>query len=91
MFARKTCTILVSGFVALYVLALGGLIIGTFGFFGSARDPLSGLFLIPLGLPWVLAVDRFSETQWAWLAAAAPLINILVLLLICRRLNRFER
>ena len=76
---------MVWGFVALYVVALGGLLIGTFGLFGNVQDPLSGLFLIPLGLPWVLMVDWFKEPQWLWLTTAAPLINIAILRQICRR------
>ncbi len=72
--------------LAFYLLALGVFAIGTFGLFGEARDPLSGVFLIPLGLPWNLLVDVFPEPLWPWLAAAAPVLNLVLLRLICRRL-----
>lgn len=38
-------------FVVLYLLALALLAIGTFGWFGQEQDPLSGVFLLPFGLP----------------------------------------
>ena len=31
-----------------------GQVIGFFGLFGSPRGPLAGVFLIPLGMPWIL-------------------------------------
>ena len=43
---------------------------GTFGLFGTERDPLAGVFLLPLGLPWVLAIDLFPEPLWPWLTVA---------------------
>ena len=47
-------------FAALYALALLLFLIGTFGWFGQEADPLSGVFLIPLGLPWNLLADRLG-------------------------------
>ncbi len=71
-------------FGALYLVALALFLIGTFGFFGQARDPLSGVFLMPLGLPWVLWIGGFPEPWLPWLAIMAPLFNIGILTLFCR-------
>jgi hypothetical protein len=61
------------------------LLIGTFGLFGEERDPLAGVFLMPLGLPWVLWLDPFPERAWPWLAGMAPLLNLAILTYLCRR------
>lgn len=65
--------------IVLYGLALILFLVGTFGLFGAARDPLAGVFLVPLGLPWIRLVDAFPEPLWPWLGAAAPLLNIALL------------
>jgi hypothetical protein len=62
------------------------LLIGTFGLFGQERDPLAGVFLMPLGLPWVLWLDGFPEVVLPWLAGMAPLLNLAILTFLCRRL-----
>jgi hypothetical protein len=61
-------------FVALYALATLLLLIGTFGWFGQEKDPLSGVFLMPLGLPWNLLADRFSMPGPAT-TLLAPAVN----------------
>jgi len=71
----------------LYLVALALLLIGTFGLFGQERDPLSGVFLLPLGLPWVWFVDLAPKPAWPWLAALAPLLNIGILIALCRRIR----
>lgn len=81
---RRLCQGVCWAFLVLYFLALAALAIGTFGLFGAERDPLSGVFLIPLGLPWNRFIDSFSEPLWSWLAAAAPAINLLFLRIFCR-------
>ncbi len=73
--ARRFCRAALIALAALYVLALLVWLAGTFGLFGAERDPLSAVFLMPLGLPWNLLVDRLPEPLWPWLAAAAPLVN----------------
>lgn len=60
----------------LYIFALGLWAIGTYGLFGQEADPLSGLFLMPLGLPW----NRMGEGPDV--ALAAPLANIAILWLL---------
>ena len=62
--------------------------IGTFGLFSQETDPLSGVFLIPLGIPWAFLVDLTPEALWPWLAALAPAINLSLIALLCRRLNK---
>jgi hypothetical protein len=81
----KLCRAAIWGFAILYVAALALYFIGTFGLFGSESGPLAGIFLIPLGVPWHLLVELAPEPAWPWLAAAAPLVNLLILWLICRR------
>lgn len=66
-----------------YVGALALLLIGTYGLFGQEKDPLSGVFLIPLGLPWVLWTDALPEALLPWAAALAPLLNLAILKYLC--------
>lgn len=80
----KICKILTWAFGLLYLAALAGLAIGTFGLFGQAPDPMAGVFLIPLGLPWNRFIDGFPEHLWPLLAALAPAVNLALLILICR-------
>lgn len=63
---------------AAYVIALALFLIGIFGLFGQPSDPLSGVFLIPLGFPWFFAADAVPEAAKAWVAALAPLVNIFI-------------
>lgn len=86
--ARRACGLIVAAFAALYALALAILIIGAFGLFGQPRDPLSGVFLLPLGLPWNLWLDGAPEAALPWLAALAPALNMALLWLLCRALAR---
>lgn len=69
----------------LYLVALALLLIGTFGLFGQERDPLSGVFLLPLGLPWVLWLDGLPDSLLPWAAALAPLINLAIISALCQR------
>lgn len=48
------CRIATALFALAYAAALAVLAIGTFGLFGQERDPLSGAYVILLGLPWTL-------------------------------------
>ena len=78
------CRIATILFAILYLLALIAFLTGTFGWLGQERDPLSGVFLLPLGLPWILVTDLTSESAKPWFAALAPVLNLLALVLICR-------
>ena len=65
-------------FLGLYLAALILLTIGTFGWFGQEQDPLSAVFLIPLGLPWNILADR-AGLSGPLAGILAPLINAGVL------------
>ena len=71
-------------FLVLYLVALVLLLIGTFGLFGQERDPLAGVFLVPLGLPWVAWMDGLPDALLPWVGIFAPLINLAVLAFLCR-------
>ena len=76
---RILCLVLFWLLAALYLLALFAFIIGTFGWFGAEQDPLSGIFLVPLGAPWTNMINLFPESTWPALAAVAPVINLAIL------------
>lgn len=78
------CTWVIRSVGILYLAALAMLLIGTFGLFGQEQDPLAGVFLMPLGLPWVLWLDGFPEAALPWLAVMAPLLNLAILTVLCR-------
>jgi hypothetical protein len=85
-----TCLWALAVLGCLYLGALALFAVGTFGLFGSPQGPLAGVFLVPLGLPWNLLLEGASEGARPWLAALAPLVNLLVLLGLCR-LNAARR
>ena len=70
----NTCRIAVMAFGLAYVLALFVHMIGTHGWFGLAQDPLAGVFLALLGLPWNL-VDR-PDSWGSIFGVFAPLVNL---------------
>ena len=63
---------------------------GTFGWFEQPRDPLSGVFLLPLGIPWIFVVELAPETTRPVLAILAPSVNLAILLVLCRKKNRTD-
>ncbi len=77
------CKAVLSVLVVAYLGALFVLATGTFGWFGQQPDPLSGVFLIPLGLPWVLI--SVPETFSVALGVCSPLINLALIWLLCRK------
>jgi hypothetical protein len=74
----------VIGFAALYALAFALFLIGTYGWFGSPQGPLAGVFLVPLGLPWILGADVVPESLRPAAGVAAPALNLLLLWGLCR-------
>lgn len=84
----RLCTGVVWIFAVAWLIAVILLLIGTFGWFGQERDPLSGVFLVPLGLPWNLLLDGVPEALKPWGAALAPAINLLILRLVCGFVSR---
>lgn len=84
--SNSVCSYIVWGFIILYIGALFLLLIGTFGWFGQERDPLSGVFLLPLGLPWNQFLGALDDSLRPWATAAAPILNIAILKFLCARL-----
>lgn len=59
--------------------------VGTFGWFGVEPDPLSGAYLIILGMPWVLPLDAVVGAAGLPLVGiVAPLVNIGIVWALCR-------
>lgn len=81
----RWCRIVVIGFAALYTIAFALFLVGTYGWFGSPQGPLAGVFLVPLGMPWVLGLDVVPERLRATAAAAVPALNLWMLWALCRR------
>lgn len=82
------CRVVVWGFAVAYGLALAVLVIGRFGLAGQPRDPLAGVFLAPLGLPWNLLARGAPEAWLPWLGVLAPAVNLALLVLVCRAFRR---
>jgi hypothetical protein len=85
--AAWACRTLLLLLILAYAFALGVFLLALFGLAGMERDPLAGVFLIPLGLPWNLLVDAAPEPAWPWLAALAPCVNLGLLAFACRWLR----
>jgi hypothetical protein len=74
-------------FGVLWFLALGVLAIGTFGWFGQEPDPLSGVYLILLGAPWVQLVSD-TGLPGPLVGILAPRVNLAIVTVICHLLSR---
>jgi len=80
------CKLLIGLFAVLYGLALTILAIGMFGLFGQPFEPLAGIYVILMGMPWSMAVFPAPEPLIPWLAALTPMVNLaLIVWLCCRR------
>ncbi len=88
MALSRPCRWAVFGFAALYAVAFALFLIGSYGWFGSPQGPLAGVFLVPLGLPWILAIDDLPESLRPAAGAAAPALNLLLWGLCRRRAGR---
>ena len=86
--AHGICRTVLILFVLLYLAAVFLFLVGTFGWFGQERDPLSGVFLLPLGLPWNRLADGLPDSLLPWVAIVAPLLNIALLSALCSRTKR---
>jgi hypothetical protein len=82
----RLCRWLLTGFLLLYVAALVLFVIGHFGLFGSQPGPLSGIFLVPLGVPWIYLANvvPITESGLIWVGLLSPLINLVLIYSICR-------
>lgn len=80
----RTCRLILVVFAVLYAAAFLLFLVGTYGWFGSERGPLAGIFLIPLGLPWNRLLDGLPSAVLPLAAVAAPALNLLLLWGLCR-------
>ncbi len=85
---RLFCKIVGWLFAIAYMAALAALAISYWGLFGAEKDPLGGVFLIPLGLPWNLALAGAPSRFQLAIGLFAPLVNCLILLSGCRLLGK---
>ncbi|MCF6272193.1 MAG: hypothetical protein L3J37_03240 [Rhodobacteraceae bacterium] len=72
----------------LYVAALGIWIISEYGLFGQDSTAFSGIFLVFFGMPWSMMSNIGPESIWPYLTALTPLINILLLVGICKWIRK---
>lgn len=79
----RICKAAVVVFVLAYLFALFVLASGSYGWFGAAKDPLAGVFLIPLGLPWNAFLPASVAT-----GIVSPILNGALMWFFCRRLSR---
>ncbi len=82
------CRAIIVFLTVAYLVALFLLAAGTFGWFGQARDPLSGFFLIPLGMPWNLLTGVFPDILQLPLAVLSPALNIAIIAFLCQRFRK---
>ncbi len=81
------CKIAIRGLAFLYLAALVLYGIGALGLFGQEPDPLAGVFLVPLGLPWNRLAMGAPEALLPWVGVLAPLVNLGILSALCRWLS----
>lgn len=78
-------------YAGLCVLAFGVFLAGLPAIAGEDADPLAGIFIFLLALPWIFALDALGELPlWATALAsiAAMGVNFLILSLLLRRTAR---
>jgi hypothetical protein len=71
-------------FATLFAIALFLMLVGTNGWFGQEPDPLSGIFLVPLGMPWNIIADRLGLAGVV-AGIVSPLINLGILYWLWKR------
>ena len=81
------CRIVTGIFAIMWAFALLVLAIGTFGWFGQERDPLSAVYLVVLGLPWNRLAD-IIEPLAPVLVIMSPGLNLFLIVAFCRRFGR---
>ena len=79
------CRVVIWLFGLAWAVSLVLLAVGTFGLFGQEKDPLSGIFLLPLGLPWTLITGELSDRLLPFAAILAPGVNLAILIFLCGR------
>lgn len=84
----KICRYATVAFIAAYLIALLLFALGHWGLFGTPRDPLAGVFLIPLGLPWILLTEHVGEDYLLAVGVLTPALNLILLTTVCRLFRR---
>ncbi len=84
----RLCRIFLYAFSVAYVLALVIFVVGHFGLFGQEADPVSAVFVILLGQPWVLLIDNLPESLHMGAAVLSPLLTLALLFALCRWIGR---
>ena len=78
-------------YVAACVLSLLVIVASDGRWFGVARDPLSGIYAIVLGLPWSVVSDRVADRFGAFggmaFVVAGMAANAMLLFLVCRGMS----
>ncbi|MFD1343100.1 hypothetical protein [Litorisediminicola beolgyonensis] len=87
MTSRRICQAVIAIYVLVWLAALSLFAIGTFGLFGQTADPLAGIFLIPVGLPWTLMLE-FVGPLAPVLGLLAPVLNLILFIAFCRLWRR---
>lgn len=82
---RRICRLTANAYLALALAAMAILLVGTYGLFGQDRDPLAGVYVVVLGMPWVRFADLGPEAACPWFALATPLVNVAILRALCAR------
>jgi len=83
------CRIAVALFARAWLGAGVVFALGTTGLFGVARDPLSGVYLVLLGLPWTaIAAPLPLGPLGPVIGVAAPGVNLAILVALCRLRHR---
>ena len=87
---QRLCRLVVRAFAYAYLITIGLIGLGIIDPFGVIPRPLIGVFLVILGLPWTLISAAFPDAHQPLVAALAPLLNWIVLGLLCawQRLRR---
>ncbi|ODT13819.1 MAG: hypothetical protein ABS35_36760 [Kaistia sp. SCN 65-12] len=78
----------VRAFGLLYLATLAYAAVSATGWFDFAPAPLAGVFLVVIGLPWTLAAAWFPDQWQPFVAAAAPLVTLVLLWAYCHRPRR---
>ena len=88
----RFCRLAIGVYALLYVVALAVAVVGTQGLFGTQPDGLAAVWLIFLGLPWIIGLTPLSLVGLPVIigqvvAVVAPLLNIWLLWRFCRSRN----
>lgn len=83
---RTLCRWVLAALALAWLFSLGIFAAGTYGWFGVEKDPLSSVFLVILGMPWVLLPfdEVVGEARLPLVGILAPLVNLGIVWMLCR-------